>query len=290
MRTLYISDLDGTLLTPGGEISPGSLTIINNLLDEGMNLTFATARTASTALAILRDVKVRLPLIFMNGVAIYDAKQEAYIRDFELTEKQVTEALYLLTDLGQPAFIYSISDNCLSCYAPPELNHSMARFKSHREERYGKVFTPIDSYLDLLGRKVIYINFVGSNEALMPAYRAFSQIEGLECLFYEDVYEDDWFLEIHRKGVSKGTAALAVKEEINADRLVVFGDNLNDMPMFYVADYRYAMANGHEQIRQASDQILGPNTQNSVAEELLRLWHEQVGRPISVQGGLYERL
>ena len=50
MKKFYISDLDGTLLNPYGEVTSRSFDILNTLLSEGMDLTFATARTASTAL------------------------------------------------------------------------------------------------------------------------------------------------------------------------------------------------------------------------------------------------
>ena len=46
MKTLYVSDLDGTLLTSDMNISENSLKIINTLIDEGMIFTYATARAS----------------------------------------------------------------------------------------------------------------------------------------------------------------------------------------------------------------------------------------------------
>ena len=45
MKTLYISDLDGTLLNSQGKISDYSIKTINNLINEGMIFTYATARS-----------------------------------------------------------------------------------------------------------------------------------------------------------------------------------------------------------------------------------------------------
>ena len=45
MNTLYVSDLDGTLLNSDVKISKNSKNIINNLIDKGMNFTVATARS-----------------------------------------------------------------------------------------------------------------------------------------------------------------------------------------------------------------------------------------------------
>lgn len=45
MKTLYVSDLDGTLLTPEKEISKASADILNHLIRKGLLFTVATARS-----------------------------------------------------------------------------------------------------------------------------------------------------------------------------------------------------------------------------------------------------
>ena len=49
MNTLYVSDLDGTLLNSDVKISENSKNIINTLIDKGMNFTVATARSLVSA-------------------------------------------------------------------------------------------------------------------------------------------------------------------------------------------------------------------------------------------------
>ena len=43
--TLYISDLDGSLLSPDGSLSPDAKTILTRLVADGLHFTVATART-----------------------------------------------------------------------------------------------------------------------------------------------------------------------------------------------------------------------------------------------------
>ena len=45
MNTLYVTDLDGTLLEPDKSIKPENLKLINQLIDEDVNITYATARS-----------------------------------------------------------------------------------------------------------------------------------------------------------------------------------------------------------------------------------------------------
>ena len=47
-RTLYVTDLDGTLLDNNSRISERSVKILNGLVDRGVMFTSATARTPAT--------------------------------------------------------------------------------------------------------------------------------------------------------------------------------------------------------------------------------------------------
>lgn len=49
MKTLYLSDLDGTLLTPQACLSAFTAETVRRLLREGMAFSYATARSFSTA-------------------------------------------------------------------------------------------------------------------------------------------------------------------------------------------------------------------------------------------------
>ena len=70
--TLYISDMDGTLLTPAGTVSQTTTVILNRLMAQGLRFTVATARTPLSALPLLRDIPIRDPMILLNGAVCYD--------------------------------------------------------------------------------------------------------------------------------------------------------------------------------------------------------------------------
>ena len=52
MKTLYVSDLDGTLLNSDTKLSDKTKKIINQLVKNGMNFTFATARSITSAYVV----------------------------------------------------------------------------------------------------------------------------------------------------------------------------------------------------------------------------------------------
>ena len=69
---LYITDLDGTLLGLKPEVPLLTVDMLNELIDEGINITYATARSIVSARPILKDVNFKLPVITMNGAFITD--------------------------------------------------------------------------------------------------------------------------------------------------------------------------------------------------------------------------
>ena len=72
MQTLFLTDLDGTFLAPDAKVSDESAEIINTLTKKGLLFSVATARTYATVIPIFSQVDLRLPLVLMNGVCIYD--------------------------------------------------------------------------------------------------------------------------------------------------------------------------------------------------------------------------
>mgnify|MGYP002511059712 FL=1 len=69
-RTLYVSDLDGTLLNRQDRINPKSIRIINDLVGQGMTFTYATARSLSSASVVTQGLSADIPVIVYNGAFI----------------------------------------------------------------------------------------------------------------------------------------------------------------------------------------------------------------------------
>ena len=56
MHTLYVTDLDGTLLNSSDKISQYSIEIINGLVAKGMQFTYATARSLVSASMVAKGL------------------------------------------------------------------------------------------------------------------------------------------------------------------------------------------------------------------------------------------
>jgi len=59
-KTLFISDLDGTLLNKKGKLSNFTKTTLNKLIHEGLNFTIATGRSPFTVKFAISDLDLKI--------------------------------------------------------------------------------------------------------------------------------------------------------------------------------------------------------------------------------------
>lgn len=72
MKTLYVSDLDGTLLRSNEETSEYTNNVINSLTERGMIFSYATARSLITAKKVTSGINAKIPVIVYNGAFVID--------------------------------------------------------------------------------------------------------------------------------------------------------------------------------------------------------------------------
>ena len=72
MKTLYVTDLDGTLLRSDETTSAFTAQTINSFVEKGMLFSYATARSYVTAAKVTRGIDARIPLIVYNGAMVID--------------------------------------------------------------------------------------------------------------------------------------------------------------------------------------------------------------------------
>lgn len=75
---LFVAKLDDILLHEKDRLSDYSKVELNRMLDEGIHFTVSTMRTPASMMESMRDVRLNLPVIVMNGAALYDINTGRY--------------------------------------------------------------------------------------------------------------------------------------------------------------------------------------------------------------------
>ncbi len=266
MKTLYITDLDGTLLNDKAELTENSKKLISDAIERGICFTVATARTFATVTQMFKGIDLKLPLVLMNGVMLYDPLNDRIMSCRSIDNPTADKVFDVYKKHNIFPLVYRNIDRCLEIeYYDKENPHQM-KYIDKRTETDGKKFVHSPSF-DWHGKsEIIYIVTLDKYENIVPLYEDVIKIDNLSCAFYRDNYTDCYFLEIFAKDTSKASALLEVKNLISADKVVAFGDNLNDMEMFRVSDEAYAVENACDELKRISTAVLGTNENDSVAK------------------------
>lgn len=269
LDTLYISDLDGTLLSTDSRISSASAEIINSLTADGARITVATARTPATVVPLLAGIDTTPPAIVMTGCGMWNRKGARLFNTKFVPADEITRALRICSDYGISPFVYVLSpdNSTLDVYhTAPQLNKAEESF--HRE-RTGLALKRFHIGTPPPGRATTHTMLcyaMGTDPSIEEAARSIAAETSCSVCCYPDIFNQQILnLEIFPPGVSKALAVEQLKKDLNADRLVVFGDSLNDLPMLAVADTAVAVGNAMEEVKQAADIIIEPNYTDSVA-------------------------
>lgn len=275
MRTLYLSDLDGTLLGPDATLSAYAAEVLNRCIERGMHFTVATARTYATVEAIMQRVGLCVPIILMNGVLVYDPCAGRYIHQECLPSESVDAVVGAMRQHAQPGLMYGIQEGALRTYYESLAHEPLREFCEERERLYHKVFTPMADFGAHNG-DIIYFTWIDVQPRLQGLYEALRGIPGVGTVLYKDIYAQDlWYLECYGAKASKYHAAQFLRAQYGYDRLIGFGDNLNDIPLFEACDERYAVRNAREELKRLATAVIGANDADGVACFLEGVAHQE---------------
>lgn len=273
MKTLYISDLDGTLLNKNAEISDFTTKSLNRLIEKGLNFSIATARTNATVVQMMKNVNINIPVILMNGVASYDLTRKSYVDICPISEKGKKALFETIEKFIKSGFVYSIENNVLYALYENTDSPNAVAFMQEREKKYNKKFIKVNSFYDWTNKNIVYYSIDDKKEKLEKAYDELKKCTDLRIEFYRDIYNTDhWYLEVCSKDASKKNAVLALKEKYGFEKVVSFGDNLNDIPMFEASNESYAVMNAKDEVKQKATGIIESNNDDGVVKYIEKIF------------------
>ena len=266
-NTLYVTDLDGTLMRNDEKLSAYAIEEINKLLDKGMPFTFATARSIESARVITGGLKIKLPVITRNGAVLADNTTGKHLQKSVFTKEEVELLKSMIPELPEIGFVSCfIDDIMIRTYMPAEHTEGLQSYIDYYENdpSMRKTETIDEMFCGTPG----YVTMIGAKERIRTVYERVREYKGWESLFQKDTYREEYWLEICPQNCTKAKSILKLKEQLGYEKLVVFGDSLNDISMFKIADEAYAVANAMDELKQFATGVIGTNEEDAVVEFL----------------------
>ncbi|MEA4832886.1 MAG: HAD-IIB family hydrolase [Oscillospiraceae bacterium] len=273
MKTLFISDLDGTLLNNNAELSEYTKSVINNLMDSGGYFSIATARTRETVKIIFAGAEVNVPAVLMNGACLYDMRSNKYVYSHSIIGDSLEKLINAAVKYDLSGFIYSLKNEMLSaCYTKLSTPQSRT-FYDERVRKYAKPFEKLGSFAEAQdsNRNIIYFSVCDKREKLDPVVNELRAAGNMNIIYYKDIYDLGlWYMEVCSAKASKYSAVEYLRHEYKFDKVVTFGDNHNDISLFKAGDECYAVANAVTELKAHSTDVISGNTDDGVAKWLVK--------------------
>lgn len=274
---LYITDLDGTFLDHKAEVPRLSEAVINREIKNGVNFTYATARSIYSAEPIMKEINITLPIITQNGTFIVDPITKKQLVTHYFSDKSRKFLIDFFDEHKEALLVYAYFDGEEHVsWLTSNTNKGVKRYIKDREG--DRRLRPCDNYSSLFDGEIYYVTLIMPEMSKEELDKYFDNKNGFARNYQPDTYDtEEYWYEIYREDVSKANAVLELKKLLNADEIICFGDNVNDLSMFDVADRCYAVCNAVDELKAKATGIVRSNNQSGVplfiAEENSTLWH-----------------
>lgn len=252
MKKIFITDLDGTLLTDTKEITKNTKQAIIKLREQGHLFAVATGRPFPSSLGSIPELETLFDFgIFNNGANVYDFKDGEIHDKFPLSDASIRSIVETYRPLNANPILFSGDvmycdyEDIYTKKVSSFLNVQYGDILEHLQDSHEKIiFSAFGETMDVIEQFALDNP---SNE-----YRAFkSQSELFEFM---DPRVNKW----------NGIEYYLTKHNLDPVHVITFGDNDNDIEMVENAHLGYAMYNATDAVKNVSNETTHSNNDEGV--------------------------
>jgi hydroxymethylpyrimidine pyrophosphatase-like HAD family hydrolase len=279
---VYVTDLDGTLLDERAALSERTRTGLVGLLNDGMLLTVASARSVKAMQVILEGLVLPLPVIEHNGSYISDLATGRHLVTNALAPPVARTAYDIIRAAGHTPMVSSFDGESDRLHYSDVPNPGVAWYVEDRRINRDPRLTATPDIESSLAEQVICLTVIEKRSVLEDIRAALLDRFGRSIwarVFTNEYYSDwDW-LTVHDAKATKEQALARLMDDagLNGAEVVAFGDSDNDLPLFRFASRGIAVENASAELKSLAEEVIGPNTADSVVRYLEREWR---GSPV----------
>ena len=252
---LFVSDIDGTLLTPDKQLTAAAIRAVADLKAAGVPFSVVSSRPARGMAKVVAALGVTLPYAAFNGGNVVDPAG-GLLKAHRLPAEIAAAALDVLERSGIQPWVFA--DDAWQLKDP----HGP---KVERERRtVGFEPTVVASFGAVIGR-IDKIVVPSNDERLLDEVEAAlrAALAGDATVERSQAY----YIDITHPLANKGEAVRAIAAHIGADLAdtIVIGDMTNDVAMFRVAGFAIAMGQAPPAVQAQAGAVTAANTEDGFA-------------------------
>lgn len=269
MKTLFVTDLDGTLLTKEERVSEYSRERLNRMIERGLLFTFATARSYESAKKAVEGLDLNVPVALYNGGLIYHPKTRETLNAVLFNDEDKSYIYSVLRKHNIQPFVFGVTSDRLRervSWISGSESIGMQRYLLRRKNDMRVISAQNEA--ELLNGCVFYFKCIGPQSTLERAWNDLKLDSRYICIYHQETYQSDFWMEISPREATKANGVKKIKSILGCDRVVCFGDTSNDSDMFDVCDEKYAVMNADEWLKRKSTGVIGYCEEDGVAKWL----------------------
>lgn len=257
-----VLDLDGTLLNSDHQVSERNHAVIKQAMAQNKTVIIATGKTRKSSEAILEQLQLTTPGVFVQGLILYDA--DGAIRQQHTLDSKLARQVIQYAEMQG----FSVIAYCGNRIVTKRLDsrvEKIAEFGEPMPEAIGQLV----NYLDQLkiNKLIIFGDHRGKLNALR--WQLQQQLDGKIHFTDGGVL---MALEALPKGTSKGQGVKTILRQldIRPENVMAIGDGENDIEMLELVGLGVAVENAAEKLKAVADEIVANHDEDGVAEAIER--------------------
>ncbi|MBT2642907.1 HAD family hydrolase [Bacillus sp. ISL-41] len=256
-----VFDLDGTLLSSNKLLSSRNKKSIEQLLRHEIPIIIATARPPRAVKYLLPpDIQSQVVMVYYNGAMIV-SEQLGIHQHFPIDSTVSNEIIDYLIEEEAPHWLSIEVEDKWYCYQ--ELDYkTVMKVRSNPEK------IDLHNLKQKSPTKMLVSNLL--------SYDFFNKRFGSKVNMIQT--DSNQLTQIMRLNTSKEYAINVVSEHLNIslNKIVVFGDDFNDLGMFHLCGYPVAMGNAVDELKNAAKEVTDTNDNDGVAKTLEALFKKSL--------------
>jgi hypothetical protein len=221
---LFLSGLDDTLLSKKDNMSDYSRIELNRMLDDGIHFAISTYRTPASLMDAVRDIRLKLPVIAMDGAVLYDIKKKMYLKVYVISSQKARQVQALIAEQGLVCFTNVIIDDLLVIYyektGDPVHEKLVSELRSSPYRNYVERSCPEN-------QEVVYFMLLYPDDVIEQMYAKLAEAgftRELKILKYRsEDYPGYSYIKIYNKNARKENMMEYLKGMAGVEKTVTFG-------------------------------------------------------------------
>lgn len=260
---LIAVDLDGTLLDAAGEIPPATWDVIDQLRTQGVMFAPASGRQYAKLLQMFDSHSESMIFVAENGT--YVVRDGVELSSSPLSAQVLRQIVEHARELAEPLGVQVVLCGKRSAY----IEWTDEVFLAEEVAPFFSIIEQVDDVLavddDILKASIFSPGH--SESVLAPEFAHLA--DSLKVVVTAPHWVDIMLLD-----ANKGTALRQVQAKfgITPAQTMVFGDFPNDIEMMAAAEWSYAMANAHPDVKRAAKFSAPANTEQGVLKVLTEVF------------------